>query len=47
MASKPDLYTPLMISCFKGYYEIVRELLERNADTRQKKKWARTFYFLF
>lgn len=38
MASKPDLYTPLMISCFKGYYEIVRELLERNADTRQKNK---------
>lgn len=35
MASKPDLYTPLMISCYKGFYEIVRELLERKAKINQ------------
>jgi ankyrin repeat protein len=30
--SIPEGYTPLMVSCFKGYYEIVKLLLERKAD---------------
>ena len=48
MASKPDLYTPLMISCYKGYYEIVRELLERHADTKQKNRNGQeAFIFCF
>jgi ankyrin repeat protein len=48
MASKPDLYSPLMISCYKGYYEIVRELLELHADTRQKNKNGQeAFIFCF
>jgi hypothetical protein len=48
MPSKPELYSPLMISCYKGYYEIVRELLERQADTRQKNKNGQeAFVFCF
>ena len=31
-------YTPLIVSCFKGYYEIVRILLEKNADINKKNK---------
>ena len=48
MPSKPNLYTPLMISCLKGYYEIVRELLERNADAKQKNRNGQeAFIFCF
>ena len=48
MASKPDLYSPLMISCYKGYYEITRELLERQANTKQKNKNGQeAFIFCF
>ena len=48
LASKPDLYTHLMISCFKGYYEIVRELLERHADIKQKNRNGQeAFIFCF
>lgn len=32
LCSEPLKYSPLMISCYKGYYEISRMLLERNAD---------------
>lgn len=36
MSSTPCLFSPLMIACYKGFYEIVRELLERHADINHK-----------
>jgi ankyrin repeat protein len=35
MESQIEGYTPLMVACFKGYYEITRLLLEKNADVKK------------
>lgn len=35
MESYPECYTPLMVSCFKGFYEIVRLLLDRKANVNK------------
>ena len=32
LQSEPEKYSPLMISCYKGNYEIVRILLELKGD---------------
>ena len=47
-ASEPENYSPLMISCFKGFYEIVRILLEKNANlTYENKNGQLAFIFCF
>jgi hypothetical protein len=35
LESYPESYTPLMVACFKGFYEIVRLLLDRKADVNK------------
>lgn len=35
LESFPEKYTPLMVACFKGFYEIVRLLLERKANVNK------------
>ena len=48
LPSEPDKYSPLMIACFKGYYEIVRMLLEKNANVNQQNKNGQVpFIFVF
>ena len=48
LPSEPNKYSPLMIACFKGYYEIARMLLEKNADVNQKNKDGQVpFLFIF
>jgi hypothetical protein len=36
--SYPENYTPLMVACFKGFYEIVKLLLERNANVNKNNR---------
>jgi ankyrin repeat protein len=38
LESQNEGYTPLMVACFKGYFEITRLLLERNADVKKVTK---------
>ena len=35
MESYPESYTPLMVACFKGFYEIVRLLLDKKANVNK------------
>ena len=35
LESYPECYTPLMVGCFKGFYEIVRLLIEKNANIKK------------
>jgi len=47
LASKPEGFTPVMVSCFKGYYEFVRILLERNADVNLCNKLSNFIIIIF
>jgi len=44
LASKTEGFTPIMVACFKGYYEFVRILLERNADVNLCNKLSIVYY---